>query len=131
MTTADSPGQVHPEFWEIFQSNAKGFEFEPNARRMVLKLLSQGTDAVLSARESLHYEELEEAKSRLSDAMSSVANELRSRGITVVDESSLGLLMRSHCPLPPFCYDADSLYQRVSIIDPSQQSDDRPDPMGV
>jgi len=104
MTMPASSQWIHPEFRQIFESYAEGFEFEPGARRLILKLLAQGSEAFPKGEEGLLDENLEEAKSRLDYAMSAVADELRSQGASVVDTPSLSLLMQAQCPLPPFCY---------------------------
>jgi hypothetical protein len=115
---AEGPQRIHPEFQQIFEQHAEGFEFEPGARRLVMRLLMRGTEAFPEAREGGHDEGLEEARSRLEQAMSAVADELHGRGITVVDETSLSLLMQAQCPLPPFCNEHGSSPGTSSTQDP-------------
>ena len=115
---AEGPQRIRPEFQQIFEHHADGFEFEPRARRLVMELLARGTEAFPETEEGGHDEGLEEAGSRLDEAMGAVADELHNRGITVVDETNLSLLMRAQCPLPPFCYESGSSPGTSSAQDP-------------
>jgi hypothetical protein len=128
---AEGPQRIHPDFQQIFEQHAEGFEFEPGARRLVMRLLMRGTEAFAETEEGGQDEGLEEAKSRLDQAMSAVADELHSRGITVVDETSLSLLMRAQCPLPPFCNEQGSSPGTSSSQDPHVEEMRQPASAGL
>lgn len=121
MSMAEGPQRINPEFQQIFENYAEGFEFDPGARHLVTSLLIRGTQAFPEVGQGGQDEGLEEAKVRLDQAMSVVADELRSRGITLVDETSLNLLMRAQCPLPPFCYEHGSSPGTGSAQDPHRE----------
>lgn len=128
MTMAEGPQQIHPEFLQIFRAYAKEFDFDPGAQRLVMNLLARGTEAFPEAVEGEHDEALEDAKTRLDTAMSSVADELRRQGISRVDESSLSLLMQAQCPLPPFCYGPESSSATASTAAPTKEAAKQPAP---
>ncbi len=128
MTMAEGPQQIRPEFLQVFRTYARDFDFEPGAQRLVMNLLARGTEAFPEAVEGVPDEALEEAKARLDTAMSSVADELRTQGISRVDESSLSLLMQAQCPLPPFCYGHESSPASASTAGPAKESARQPAP---
>jgi hypothetical protein len=118
MTMAGDPQRIHPQFLRIFEQHTSGLTFEPSARRLVMSVLARGSDAFRETEQHERDSGFQEAFARLDGAMSAIADELVSRGITHVDEASLSLLMQAQCPLPPFCYGPEAPAGSGAAADP-------------
>jgi hypothetical protein len=118
MTMAGEPQRIHPLFLRNFEEHTAGLTFEPSARRLVMRVLTRGSQAFRDTEQPERDSGFQEAAARLDAAMSTIADELVSRGITQVDEAGLSLLMQAQCPLPPFCYGPETSAGSGAASDP-------------
>lgn len=124
MTMAPGPERIHPVFLDVFRDAAQGLTLEPAAERLITRVLARGSAAFTEAEADAGFD-LDDAAARLRQAMQSVGDELRGRGVNVVDGPTLSLLMQEQCPLPPFCYGSEQPAAMNGTFTPSAEATTR------
>jgi len=103
MVFTTGPGNYHPRLVEIIAENTAGFTLDPDAQRIIDKILRNGSAALESVPSQERDAVLDDLARQLSQAASEVRERLLANDIHEVSGGVLASILDEFCPFPPFC----------------------------
>jgi hypothetical protein len=104
VTGGPEPFPIAQQFLDLVTRYSEGITLTPDAQWIAASLLQNASAAIAAVPDEYRRYALQDATSKLYQALSAIRSDLDRYQVMEVNEPLLTELLRAQCPVPPFCY---------------------------